>query len=205
MHIKRFYNDLETTGVDSSRNGIIQFSAIVTIDGEKVDSLTIKMQPFPDDEIDEGALEANGVSREGLFSEDRLTPDDAYREIIAFLAKHVDKFNRSDKFFWIGYNADFDARFTRRFFEKMGDNYFGSWFFMPILCVMVLAGYLLMKQRQKLKDFKLKTVYGFLYPAELAEFEKQAQSGEDPWHDALFDIERTIDVETGLRKSVSKG
>lgn len=195
MPIKRFYCDLETTGTDAEKHGIIQFSAIVTIDGQKVDSLTLEMQPLPEDEIDAGALEANGVPEEQLFSSDRIPPAHAYAKITAFLGKYVNKFNRGDKFFWIGYNADFDARFLRAFFKKHGDEYFGSWFFMPILCCMVLAGYLLMKNRQRLSDFKLRTVYEYLYP--------ETKYSEEDWHDALFDIERTIDIEMALRKIVS--
>lgn len=204
MPIKRLYNDCETTGTDPERHGIIQWSAVITIDGKQVDRISLAMQPFKGDEIEDDALAANGITREELFSNDRLTPEEGYTELIRFLEKHVDKYNRADKYFWIGYNADFDARFTRKFFLKMEDEYFGSWFFMPILCVMVLAGYLLMKWRQDLPDFKLRTLFNYLYPDKGQEYDLEAMEGEDPWHDAVFDIERTIDVETALRGIVSK-
>lgn len=207
MSIKRLYNDCETTGTDPKDHGLIQWSAIVTIDGEVVDSLSIEMQPFPDDAIEDDALEANGITREDLLSSHRLTPMEGYRQIVRFLGKHVDKFNKKDKFFWIGYNAHFDADFTREFFNKNGDVYFGSWFWVPLLCVMVLAGYMLMKKRTQLDNFKLATVYAYLYPEEAAEYAKQAEENpeNDPWHDAMFDIERTIDVESALRNILTGG
>lgn len=194
--IKRLYVDCETSGTDPKLHGIIQWTATVMIDGVEEESIDIKMQPFPDDEISDEALEVNNISREQLFDEIRLTPKQAYVEITRFLAKYISKFDKKDKFFWIGYNARFDADFTREFFNKNGDVYFGSWFWFPILDVAILAGYLLQNQRTKLPDFKLKTVWEFLHPDQLV------LHSEDEWHDALFDIKRTVDVEAALRAIV---
>lgn len=177
-------------------HGIIQWTATVIIDGEEKESIDLMIQPFPDDAIEEEALETNNTNREQLFNGSRLTPKAAYMDITRFLAKYISKFDRKDKFFWIGYNARFDADFTRKFFEKNGDKYFGSWFWFPILDVTILAGYLLQNQRTKLKDFKLKTVWEFLHQDQLL------LHNEDSWHDALFDIKRTLDIEVALRNIV---
>lgn len=45
MMKKVLWLDLETTGIDPDRHGIIQFAALVEINGELVDALEIKMQP----------------------------------------------------------------------------------------------------------------------------------------------------------------
>lgn len=204
MPIKKFYNDTETTGTDPKRHGIIQWTGIMFIDGKEVDRIDLAIRPFPEDVIEDEALEANGITREELASPDRLTPKEAYRQIVKFLGKHIDKFNKKDKAFWVGYNAKFDGDMTREFFAKNGDVYFGSWFWMPILDIMSFAGFFLMKLRHTLPNFKLKTVFDHLYPDKAAQYDLAAQEGEDPWHDSLFDVERTIDVEAAFRKMVGE-
>lgn len=191
--MKKLYSDCETTGTDPKLHGIIQFSAIGTIDGREVDRIDIKIQPFTNDVIEDTALEVNGVTREELFASDRLTPKAAHAMIVAFLGRYCDKFKREDKFFWMGYKAAFDADFVREFFIKNGDTYYGSWFFTPPLCVMMLGAYLLQKHRSQMENFKLRTVFNFLYP-EMAQYWT-----EEEWHDSLFDIERTMDIENALR------
>lgn len=124
---KRFYADTETTGTDPKRNGIIQFTAIVTIDGVEKGRLDLKIMPFTEDAIEDKALEINGITREELFSADRLIPKMAHAEIVKFLGKWCNKFDKKDKYAWYGFKAAFDSDFTREFFAKCGDTYFGSW------------------------------------------------------------------------------
>lgn len=192
--MKKFYVDCETTGTDPKKHGIIQISAKIAIDGVIKDSLNLLVQPFPTDEINDDALKANGITKEQLFTYDRLEPAGAHKQLCIFLAKWVNKFEKTDKFFWVGYKAAFDSDMLREFFAKNGDTYFGSWFFTPPLCVMSLAGFLLAKRRHAMENFKLKTVYETLYP--------DSRYSEEDWHDAMFDIDRTIDVETALRQII---
>lgn len=191
--MKKLYVDCETTGTDPLTHGLIQFSAVAVIDDVRIDSINLTIQPFETDVIDDGALEHNGITREELFSADRCSPKQGHEFICDFLAGFVDKFNREDKFLWMGYRAGFDSDFVRQFFAKNNDTYFGSWFFTPPLCVMTLSAYILQKHRSKMENFKQRTVFNFLYP-EMANF-----FAEDDWHDAMFDIDRTIDVEEALR------
>jgi DNA polymerase III epsilon subunit-like protein len=62
----------------------------------------------------------------------------------------------------VGYNARFDADFIRSFFEKCGDQYFGSWFWFPPIDVMNLALIKLMDKRATMPNFKLATVANVL-------------------------------------------
>lgn len=95
------------------------------------------------------------------------------------LAKYVDKFNKKDKFFLVGYNnASFDNQFLRGFFLQNGDNYFGSWFWSNSIDVMVLASNKLVERRAEMENFKLSTVAKFL----------GIQVSEDNLHDAFYDI-----------------
>lgn len=193
--IKRCYCDTETTGTKPTENAIIQWTAKIVIDGNPVDSLNLAIQPHEDAVIEETALEANGVTHEELFGPDRLKPRDAYMAIQEFLGAHCDKYNRNDKYFFLGFKAPFDADFTREMFKLQGDNYYGSFFWVPPCCIMSLAGHLLQKERQKLENFKLKTVYEYLFP--------DKKYSEEEWHDALFDIDRTIELEEELRRRIT--
>lgn len=196
MIIKRLYIDTETTGTDPKRNGLIQFSCIAYIDSVPVsDGLNIRLQPFPNDVIEDSALEVNHITREELFKDDRMTPKDGKRIIDQYLAKHVEKFDTKDKFMFVGFRAGFDSDFTRAFFDKCGDRFYGSWFWVPPLDVMVLAGYLLQKYRHRMVNFKLRTVYEFLFPGSIYT--------DNDWHDAMFDILRTVDIEGRLREIVT--
>lgn len=196
--IKRLYVDCETTGTDPQRHGLIQWSCIASIDGEQVaDGLNLTIQPFENDVIEDGALEVNHITRAELFTADRFIPKHAKKLMDEYLGKHVDKFDTKDKFMFVGFRAGFDSDFTRAFFSKNGDNYYGSWFWVPPLDVMVLAAYLMQRVRHKLPNFKLRTVYEYLHP------EKEGIWTEENWHDSMFDIERTIDIEKRLREIVA--
>jgi DNA polymerase III epsilon subunit-like protein len=199
-HVK-IYVDTETTGTDPKKNGIIQWTAIALVNGVIKGRINLKIQPFKDDVIEDTALEVNGLTREELFTPDRLTPQQAHKKITDWLGQFISKFDKLDKAFWLGFKAQFDSDFTREFFYKLGDKFFGSWFWTPPLCLMAFAGILLQKMRARMENFKLKTVFAFLFPAKAREYDEIAQldPDKDPWHDALFDVERTMDVENGLR------
>lgn len=97
----------------------------------------------------------------------------------------MSKYNKTDKFFLVGYNnASFDNQFLRGFFLQNGDNYFGSWFWSNSVDVMVLASQYLLAERPLMPNFKLSTV--------------AAQLGvvvsEDKLHDALYDVDLTRDA-----------
>lgn len=105
-----------------------------------------------------------------------------YSEFVAMLAKYVDKFNKKDKFFLVGYNnAAFDNQFLRGFFLQNGDVYFGSWFWANSIDVMVLASAYLAERRPEMENFKLSTVAKFL----------GVSVSDDSLHNALYDIELT--------------
>lgn len=176
--IKKVFIDLETTGLNPKLNGIIEIGMIFEA-GSFIDELSLKMSPFPADEISNEALKVNKVSREDIFKQ--MNPKEAYKRITNKLSKYVDKYNKKDKLFFIGYNANFDADFLRTFFEKNGDNYFGSFFFYPIIDVAVLAGQHLKEKRYLMPNFKLMTVAS----------EVGIHIEESKAHGAMYDIQVT--------------
>ena len=102
-----------------------------------------------------------------------------YLEFVEMISKYVDKFNKADKFYLVGYNnASFDNQFLRAWFVQNGDQYFGSWFWSVPIDVFVLAGQKLLTERPKMKDFKLATVCR----------QMGIEVDDDLLHDALYDI-----------------
>jgi DNA polymerase-3 subunit epsilon len=168
--------DTETTGTDPVKNGIIQLSGIIVVDGNE-ETFDLKMKPFPADEIDDRALQVTGTTREELEARTMLGFD-GYREFLRLLGRHIDKFDKHDKAYMIGYNVGFDDQFLRAWFKKAGDTYFGSWFWWPPIDVAVLAAMKLRDRRHELPDFKQGTVAKAL----------GIEVDDTRLHDALYDI-----------------
>lgn len=175
---KTLYHDTETTGTDPAYHGMIQLACLVDVDGEVIDENNWHIKPFKGDLLNKEAAEVTGISREDLdgFSE----PEDVYREIVGFFSKHVDKYDRTDKFYPAGYNVRFDMGFLKRFFEKNGDKYFGSWFNGKYIDPLPRLHWMDWSGKISLPDYKLVTVCN-QFGIELG----------DSAHDALADIRAT--------------
>ena len=161
METNKFvFIDTETTGLDPQRHGIIQFAGMILFEENgfyvNKESFDFRLKTFSVDEVDDKALEVNGTSREEIAT--FRHPQDIYVEFSKILCKYCNKFDKEDKMFFVGYNARFAYDFMRRWFEKCGDNYFGSFFFYPPIDVMNLAIVKLMPIRKSLPNFKLQTV-----------------------------------------------
>lgn len=175
--MKLLFFDLETTGTNPARHGIHQISGMIEIDGVEQERFDFKVRPNPKAEVLDEALAVGGVTREQIESYPPM--EDVYRDFVGMLGRYVNKFNKTDKFFLVGYNnAAFDNQFLRGFFLQNGDSYFGSWFWSNSIDVMVLASQYLMGERHLMTNFKLSTV-----AAQLG-----VSVSEDKLHDALYDI-----------------
>ena len=165
------------------RNGIHQISGAVVVDGVVREKFDFRVKPNPKAVIEDEALEIGGVSREEIEQYDDMSV--VYKKLLKILGRHVDRFNRADKFHLVGYNnASFDNPFFRAFFSQNGDMFFGSWFWSDSHDVMVLASRYLMAERGLMKDFKLKTVAAYL----------GVDVDESRLHDAQYDIYLTMEI-----------
>lgn len=181
--MKIFYLDLETTGVKHWRNGIHQISGAVEIDGEVKEYFNFHVKPYKGATIEDEALAIAGITREDL--DDYAEFNDVYQEIIKILSRYVDKYNRKDKFFLVGFNnAAFDNNFFRAFFVQNEDNYFGSWFWANPIDVYVLASQKYMSRRTEMVDGKLKTWAKFV----------GLTVDDTRLHDGRYDIELTRSI-----------
>lgn len=178
--MKLLFFDLETTGVNPGKNGIHQISGMIEIDGIEQERFNFHVQPNPKAVIEEQALSVAGVTREQVMA--YPTMREVYNQFVEMLGKYVDKYDKQDKFFLVGYNnASFDNQFLRGFFLQNGDNYFGSWFWSNTLDVMVLASAYLVTRRPDMENFKLSTVAKTL----------GIEVKDDSLHNAMYDIELT--------------
>ena len=125
--MKLFYFDVETTGLQPWKHGIVQLAYSVEIDLVEKESGCFFIKPFDSDEIDQKALDVNSLTREQLshFPEPTVVFN---QYLIPLLAKYIDKYDKNDKFCPAGFNAQFDIDFLQQFFKKNGDKWFGSWF-----------------------------------------------------------------------------
>lgn len=177
---KILFYDLETTGTRFWKNGIHQIAGMIVIDGEIKEKFNYHVCPNPTALIEPEALKVAGVTEDQVL----LYPPmlEVYSTLIKLLSKYVDKFNKQDKFFLAGYNnSSFDDQFLRAFFTQCRDEYFGSWFWVGSIDVMVLSLDLLKSSRHKMFDFKLKTVAQYL----------GINVEKEKLHEALYDIELT--------------
>ena len=177
--MKALFFDLETTGTYPGKHGIHQMSGMIVIDGEIKETFDYKVRPNPKAEILDEALAVAGVTREQILAYPPM--EEIYHQFVdGILAKYVDRYNKTDKFFLAGYNnASFDNQFLRGWFLQNGDQYFGSWFWSNSIDVMVLATPYLAARRTEMKDFKQGTVAKTL----------GIQVDDTKLHDALYDIE----------------
>lgn len=179
--------DTETTGTNWQA-GIHQLAAIVHIDNEEVARKVWHIQPNPRCTISDEALAVSHVTRADL--ETYMPEQIFFNEFKNFLGTYVDKYNKLDKFHFCAYNAKFDEERLRDLWKRQGDNYFGSWFWTPVNCVMIAAGRALAPVRNELPDFKLRTVCEYM----------GIDWDDSQAHDALYDIEKTIELDEHIQE-----
>ncbi len=177
MEKKVLYIDVETTGTDPGKHGIIQVGAIIEISGIVAEELDLKCAPHDEAEIDNLALQISGTTREEL--QRRMSSFDAFLVFRQFLNRHIEPYDRSDKCYPAGYNVHFDLDFIQNWFRLHGDKYgIGSYINwrrldpLPALFMKDFTGSL------RLPDYKLETVCRHF-------------SIEIEAHDALSDIRAT--------------
>jgi len=174
--LKLFFVDVETTGTDPRRHGIVQLSGLVEI-GKLHQVFDYTVAPFPNDIVVPKALAVSHRTVEEVEGYD--PPQQVYQTFLNMLDSYIDKYNPRDKFHLIGYNAIFDMRFLREWFKKNGNVYFDSYFFWPPLDVSVLAHQHLIRERRSMPNFKQSTVAAAL----------GIELDEKRLHDSLYDIE----------------
>ena len=204
---KIIFIDVETTGVNPERNGLTQISGCVQIGDEIKESFDYFVRPFSHDEIEAEALKVTGIDRRQFLLPDHPNhlavdgqnfedPKDIYVRMAVMLGKYVSQYDKTDKFQFVGYNAhSFDMPFMRRFWEKNGDRFFGSWFWYPCLDVMLVWAQILQPVRAELSNFKLATVARHC----------GIKVDDSRLHDSQYDIELTRELWLSAHEIINQG
>lgn len=176
---KVLWLDLETTGINPKFNGIIQLAGIITFDGLVVEEFNFKMNPPETTEIDDYALQVCGMTREEIAGFPSSLSQ--YQNFKAILDKHVNKFDKKDKFVLAGYNINFDSQFLLRWFQRHNDKYLYSYLHGAKLDVTSFVVAYCIKNGILPENFKLGTIAGML-------------GFSANFHDAMDDIRTTKQI-----------
>jgi len=189
---KHFFLDVETTGLDPNANEIFQISGIITDQQLNVlEECDWRFRPLSLENVEPDALTKTGMTLESLGGLP-LSAKEVYGNLIEMLSRHCDRFNKLDKLHFVAYNAKFDSDFIRRFFEKNGDQYYGSWFWNPAICAMQATAWMTMRVRGALPNFKLGTVCACA----------GLEWDEEKAHDASYDVHKTLELYQYLRRDI---
>lgn len=159
MNIIKIFYDVETTGDNPNKHSLHQVAGLIEVDDRVVETFDIRSRPHPKAILEPVALDVCKVTKEQLLSYPAM--EDAKNEFCRLLGKYIDKYNKRQKAYLVGYNnRGFDDKFLRTWFELCGDNYFGSWFWADTLDALVFASeYLCVEnRRQSMANFQLHTV-----------------------------------------------
>ncbi len=124
MDKKVLYLDTETTGINPVTNDVIHFAFGIEINGELVETVEFKSQPFSYENINLESLTVNNTTIELLKT--YPNPSETCTKILQFFCKYCNQYDKSDKFYPAGYNLHFDLDFISNFFIKNNYKYFGA-------------------------------------------------------------------------------
>lgn len=154
--IKKFFYDVETTGLDYKRCSIHQLTAWVEIDGVIVEKLNLHMKPHTKATIEPEALAVSKVTLEEIQAYPEFEAQ--MTVLITMLRKYVNPYSKGDKMFMIGFkNASFDDDFLKKAFDLYKSKFF-FYFYASSIDVSCLAAQYLMNIRSSMPSFKLSRV-----------------------------------------------
>lgn len=184
--MKLLFLDVETTGLDPEKHGIWQLCyQYGLLSGTELlldEPVEVRMRPHPKVDIDPRALAISNITLKDLGS--YMPEVEHFKDFLRFLDSKVDKYNKKDKVVLVAYNAEFDTKFLRRWFELNNERYFGSRFWHPSYCVMYGAMTQMMAVRQDLEDFKQGTVARAM----------GVDVDESKLHDAKYDVHIMVEL-----------
>jgi DNA polymerase-3 subunit epsilon len=180
MSLKLFFFDTETTGLRYWKDGIHQISGYIDIDGEIKETFDFKVQPNPKAEISDEALAVAKITREQIANYPPMKT--VYLQVIEMLGKYVNKNDKKDKFYLVGFNnASFDNPMFQAWFKQNGDNFFKDWFWSNCFDVFVMTTPYILSVRRDMSSCNLFNVAKAL----------GVEVDDKKLHDALYDIEIT--------------
>ncbi len=113
--------DTKTTGLNPEKNAMIQLSGFLTDSmktREIVSEFNIRLRPWDEAEVEEKALEVNGITIEDLTKyPDAEIGFKEFRNVL--ISAQISQFaDKMDKLFILGYNCPFDIGFLKEFWNR---------------------------------------------------------------------------------------
>lgn len=176
---KIVFVDTETTGKYHNVHAIHQLSGEVWIRGSLAETFDLRFKPPTGAKLSGEAMRLNNLTVDELMLRP-MSSKTAHDTFIEVLSKYVDKFDKTDKFTFVAYNAAFDWNFIQELSTRHGFKYLNSLIWFPPICVAQLAYQYLGDSRYKLPSFKL---------GSLLDYFGVAPDGD--LHDALVDVRAT--------------
>lgn len=193
--MKTFYFDVETCGLDCKATGMTQLAAILVIDGQEVDKISLDINTYSynrEVEVSEEALNITNKTEEMIKS--YPSSKEQFNKLIKFLDKYINKYDKSDKLTPVGYNSQFDMGFLIEWFKDNDHKFFGSYFIYKDVDVFALIKHLAFLGYIDSDSHKLGTMCDYF----------GVSLGDDA-HDAIADIRATRELYQLLVDKYIKG
>lgn len=187
---KILYFDTETTGLDPKVNDIIQLSGFVEKDGKIIEKFNLKCRPRSEKTVNQQALDIQGRTLKEVMEWPER--DKVFSQFVDILKRHINQYNKADKFYTAGYNVAFDMDFLSNFFKEFDNPYMGSFFNYRKIDPLSILHYWDYMGVISLENYKLSTVCDY-FGVELKA------------HDAMADIIATkilINTLTGIMREI---
>lgn len=181
--MKRLFLDLETTGTIPGVHAIHQLSGCIEVDGEIESSFDFRIRPWEGAKIEQEAMDKCDVTEEQIMSYE-ASQEHVFKTFMSILDRYIDKYDKFDKVFLIGYNVSFDKGFLVDYFIRNGNDFLFAYIWGNEIDVMSLAGRILQNKRHLLENFKLSTVCEFM----------GIEVEEEKLHDSKYDIYLTREL-----------
>lgn len=184
---KIFWCDTETTGLNAWKNDIIQLAGLVEVNDIVLEEFNLNCQPHSYENVEDTALAVHGISLDDIKQFDN--PLKTWNKFCRMLDKHVNKYDKNDKFILAGYNASFDKDMLYAWWSKCEQQFFGSYFEYKVFDVFPLVYMFATYYGWDVPNHKLETICDYLgIPIQA--------------HDALWDIKASREVYRRLRDAL---
>jgi len=178
--MKFLYLDCETTGLDPNIHGVVQVACIVTEGktikkAKEIDRIELFFNPKSIGcKIDKEALNINGFKKKQI----KKFPKNTFTKLLQFFGKHINGFDKEDKFIVVGQNVKFDVEFLHGWAKRENYEYMGSFVDWRVIDTLVIA--------------RLESALGHINPPNFKLATLCIEYGiDEPDHDAMDDIVAT--------------
>lgn len=185
--IKKCFIDTETTGLwPDKTDEVHQISCIITDDNAKpLDYINLKFRPSIEalNNMHYEALQKCRLTKEEIGSRE-LTRESSFKVFEEFLNKHVNRFDKKDKMHFVAYNAPFDLGFIQKYFTQNNNDFYGSYFWRPEICVFRELAWMIQNKRDKFPTMHLSDMCKYA----------EIEFSDEHAHDAMYDTKKTLEL-----------